>query len=175
MAVEQAALSTTDPVVRFAVLVHDLGKGTTPKDSLPRHVGHEKRSVELIDDLAARLRVPKRYLGLARSVARFHGVALRAAELRPGKLLELLTEIGALRNARTLEDFITACEADVRGRTGLEQAPYPQADILRRALRAAYAVTAEAVADRSLEGKAFGETLAALRIDAIRNELQRSP
>ncbi|HEY5665377.1 MAG TPA: multifunctional CCA addition/repair protein [Gammaproteobacteria bacterium] len=173
MAVEQAALSTPDPVVRFAVLVHDLGKGTTPRDTLPRHVGHEKRSVGLIDDLAARLRVPKRYLGLARSVARFHGVALRAAELRPGTLLELLTEIGALRDAGTLEDFITACEADVRGRTGLEQAPYPQADILRRALTAASAVTAEAVGDRSLEGKAFGDALAALRIDAIRIELQR--
>ncbi|MGD8340668.1 MAG: multifunctional CCA addition/repair protein, partial [Gammaproteobacteria bacterium] len=173
MSLEQAAVATPDPVVRFAVLVHDLGKGTTPKDILPRHIGHEKRSVELIDELAGRLRVPKRYLGLARSVARFHGVAQRAAELRPGKLLELVTEIGALRDASLLEDFIAACEADIRGRTGLEQAPYPQGDILRRALRAASGVTAADVSDPSLEGKAFGDAIAQLRIEAIRNEVQR--
>jgi tRNA nucleotidyltransferase (CCA-adding enzyme) len=175
MALEQAAKSSPDPVVRFAVLVHDLGKGTTPAENLPRHIGHEKRSVELIGILAARLRVPKRYLGLARSVARFHGVAQRAAELRPGKMLELLTEIGALRDASLLDNFIAACEADLRGRTGLEQAPYPQAELLRRALDAASSVKAGAVTDRSLDGRAFGEALAQLRIAAIRKALERTP
>ena len=175
MALEQAAKSSPDPVVRFAVLVHDLGKGTTPAEILPRHFGHEKRSVELIDVLAARLRVPKRYLGLARSVARFHGVAQRAAELRPGTTLELLTEIGALRDASLLDNFIAACEADLRGRTGLEQAPYPQGELLRRALEAASSVKAAAVADQTLDGRAFGEALANLRIEAIRQELGRTP
>lgn len=168
LALAQAARSSEDPVVRFAVLVHDLGKGTTPAAVLPRHVGHERRSVALIDSFGTRLRVPKRYLALARSVARFHGLAHRAAELRPTTLLELLTAIGALRNAAVLEDFITACEADLRGRTGLEHAPYPQGDRLRRARAAAAAVTAEDVGDRSLEGKAFGEALRTLRIAAIR-------
>jgi tRNA nucleotidyltransferase (CCA-adding enzyme) len=174
MALEQAAKSSPDPVVRFAVLVHDLGKGTTPAEILPRHFGHEKRSVELIDVVAARLRVPKRYLGLARSVARFHGVAQRAAELRPGTMLELLTEIGALRDATLLDNFIAACEADLRGRTGLEQAPYPQGELLRRALDAASSVKAATVADQTLDGRAFGEALAKLRIEAIRQELGRT-
>jgi tRNA nucleotidyltransferase (CCA-adding enzyme) len=168
MALEQAAALSDDPVVRFAVLVHDLGKGTTPAQLLPRHHGHEQRSVELIEALTARARVPKRYLGLARSVARFHGMAHRASELRPVKLLELLTAIGALRDPRVLEDFIAACTADIRGRTGLEAAPYDQAGVLRRALRAAAGVTADALADSGLEGKAFGDALARLRIDAIR-------
>jgi len=171
LALEQAALATDDPVVRFAVLVHDLGKGTTPPEMLPRHRGHEERSCELIDSMAARLRVPKRYLGLALSVARYHGQAVRAESLRAGTLLKLLTKIGALRNPQALEDFIVACEADIRGRTGLENAPYPQGDWLRRALRAASTVTAEAISSQSVEGAAFGEALKQKRIEAITLEL----
>jgi len=168
MALVQSTRITTDPIVRFAVLVHDLGKGTTPKDQLPRHVGHEQRSVELIVAMTERLRIPKRYLRLAVAVARYHGLAHRAQELRPGTLLEMLEGIGALRDPATLEDFIAACEADVRGRTGLEDSRYPQGDRLRLALRAATSVTGAAVADSSLEGEAFGARLKALRIDAIR-------
>lgn len=170
MALEQAAQARDNAVVRFAVLVHDLGKGTTPKTLLPRHVGHEQRSVELIDALGARLRVPNRFLGLARSVARYHGMAHRSEELRPKKLLELLTNIGALRDATLLEAFIAACQADMRGRTGLESAPYPQGELLRRARHAAAAVTADAVADKSIEGKALGDAIRQLRVDAIRRE-----
>jgi tRNA nucleotidyltransferase (CCA-adding enzyme) len=167
LALDQAAQSTPDPVVRFAVLVHDLGKGTTPPDILPRHIGHERRSVELIGTLCERLRVPKRYQGLAIAVARFHGVAQKAEALRPAKLLEVLTEIGALREPAVLDDFITACESDIRGRTGLEHAPYPQADRLRGALAAALAVTSADVADEIPAGKAFGDALRALRVAAI--------
>jgi tRNA nucleotidyltransferase (CCA-adding enzyme) len=177
LAVEQAAKLSDDPVVRFAVLVHDLGKGATPQEMLPRHIGHEQRSVELIAALGERLRVPKRYLSLARSVARFHGVAQKAEELRPATLLDMLTEIGALRDPAILEDFITACLADIRGRTGLEQSPYPQGDRLRRALRAAATVTSDQLADRALEGKAFGDALRSLRVAAIRRatETQAPP
>jgi tRNA nucleotidyltransferase (CCA-adding enzyme) len=174
MALAQAASLSEDPVVRFAVLVHDLGKGTTAKALLPRHAGHEQRSVELIEALGRRLRVPHRFLGLARSVARYHGIAHRSEELRPKKVLELLTEIGALRDASVLERFITACEADIRGRTGLEDSPYPQGDRLRRALDAATAVTAAAVSDPSIEGRALGDAIRRLRVDAIRGALSRS-
>lgn len=171
MALEQIAGETDDEVVRFAVLVHDLGKGTTPKALLPRHHGHEQRSVDLINELTARLRVPNRYHALARSVARFHGVAHRIEEVRPKKMLELLTAIGALRQPDTLEDFISACLADIRGRTGLEDAPYPQADLLRAALRAALNVDTSEVTDGALEGKAVGDALRKLRIRAIRDAL----
>jgi tRNA nucleotidyltransferase (CCA-adding enzyme) len=167
LALEQSAKSSDDPIVRFAVLVHDLGKGTTPEEVWPRHIGHEQRSVDLIETLCQRLRVPKRYLALARSVARFHGLAHRALELKPATLLKLLTGLGALRDAGVLEDFITACAADLRGRTGLENSPYPQGERLRLALTAAASVTAEAVGEGSLEGKAFGEALKTLRAAAI--------
>jgi tRNA nucleotidyltransferase (CCA-adding enzyme) len=175
MSLEQAARLSAKPIVRFAVLVHDLGKGTTPVEILPRHIGHERRSDELIERLGERIRIPNRFLALARSVARFHGVAHRIEEVRPAKLLELLTDIGALRDSDVLEDFIAACEADAKGRTGLENEPYPQGDYLRRALARAAAVTADSVANRSLEGKAFGDALKALRVDAIRQEIQRPP
>jgi tRNA nucleotidyltransferase (CCA-adding enzyme) len=175
LALEQAALLSDDPVVRFAVLVHDLGKGTTPKDILPRHIGHEERSVELIAALGERLRVPKRYLTLATAVARFHGLAHKVRELRPATLLKLLTAIGALREASALENFITACAADAKGRTGLEDRPYDQGDRLRLALAAAAAVTGADVADRSLAGKDFGDALAELRIGAIRQATETQP
>jgi tRNA nucleotidyltransferase (CCA-adding enzyme) len=169
LALDQATSLTDDPVIRFAVLVHDLGKGTTPAELLPRHHGHEQRSVALIETLVERLRIPKRYLNLAKSVARFHGLAHRAEELRPRKLLELLTELGALRDASMLDAFITACTADRRGRTGHEHDPYPQGEHLRRALTAALSVTSDAVGDPSLEGRAFGDALNRLRIAAIRD------
>jgi len=175
LALAQAARLSPDPVVRFAVLVHDLGKGTTPKEMLPRHHGHEQRSVRLIEALGERLRVPKRYLALAHSVAEFHGIAHRAAELRPETMLKLLTAIGALRNPAVLEDFVTACVADLRGRTGLEASPYPQGDRLRLALTAATAIRADDLPDKTLEGKAIGAALAARRVAAIREATGAGP
>lgn len=175
LSLEQSARLSDDPVVHFAVLVHDLGKGTTPRELLPRHIGHEERSVDLIAAFAERLRVPNRYRSLARDVARYHGSAHRALELRPVKLLEMLTAIGALRDAGRLESFISACEADIRGRTGLEDRPYPQGDRLRRALDAARGITADAVTDTSLDGEAFGQALAALRVEAIRAAIAAQP
>ncbi len=168
LALSQAATLSADPVVRFAVLVHDLGKGTTPKEMLPRHHGHEQRSVRLITALGERLRVPKRYLALAHAVAEFHGIAHRAAELRPETMLKLLTAIGAMRHPPVLDDFIAACLADLRGRTGLEASPYPQGDRLRLALDAATAIKAGDLADKSLEGAAIGAALASRRVAAIR-------
>jgi tRNA nucleotidyltransferase (CCA-adding enzyme) len=175
LALSQAATLSADPVVRFAVLVHDLGKGTTPRELLPRHYGHEQRSVKLIGALGERLRIPKRYLALARAVARYHGVAHRAQELRPDTILRLLTAIGALRDPAVLDDFITACLADLRGRTGLEASLYPQGERLRRARAAAAGVRAEDLTDKSLAGKAIGTALASLRIDAIRKATATQP
>ncbi len=132
--------------VRFAALTHDLGKGTTPKEILPRHIGHEQRSVELVKVLCRRLRVPNDCRDLAVVVAGLHGKAYRAFEMRPATVLQLLHDADALRQPQRFEDFLRACECDLRGRTGLEDTAFPEADYLRAALTAALAVDAGSIA-----------------------------
>jgi tRNA nucleotidyltransferase (CCA-adding enzyme) len=140
MVLEQAARLSSDPRVRFAALMHDLGKGTTPPSDWPRHPGHEARSVELLADLGARLRVPRDYQELAALVARYHGHCHRMDELRDATVLDLLEGIDAFRRPARMEQFVLACEADARGRTGFELRPYPQATALRACAAAAAAV-----------------------------------
>jgi len=155
-----AAKLTPAPTVRFAVLTHDLGKGTTPKALLPAHHGHERRSEELLDALCARLPVPNRFRDLALHVARHHGTVHRAAELKPRTVLEVITAVDALRQPERFEEFLLACEADMRGRKGLEERPYTQGDIFRTALRAARSVDATRIREeRNVEGEALGKAL----------------
>jgi tRNA nucleotidyltransferase (CCA-adding enzyme) len=159
--------------VIFAVLTHDLGKATTPTDLLPRHHGHEERSARLLDDLCSRLPVPRTYRDLALHVARYHGLAHRAHELRPSTVLTLITSIDGLRKPQRFESFLVACEADARGRKGLEENDYPQRERLCAALAAALAVDAGALRrERGLEGLALGEALKEQRIRAIRDVLK---
>lgn len=153
--------------VRFAVLCHDLGKGTTPTDLLPRHHGHEERGAKLVSRLCDRLRIPNDCRELALAVARYHGVALRAAELRPETMLRLLTDIGALRSPQRLGAFIQACECDHRGRLGFENNDYPSRAILETALAAVRSVDAAALAQNTPPG-AMAEAMRAARIAAIR-------
>jgi tRNA nucleotidyltransferase (CCA-adding enzyme) len=175
MALRVAVRLSDDPVVRFAVLVHDLGKGTTDPAIWPKHIGHERRSVELLRGLFERLPVPRAFQRLALDVAAHHGLAHRAAELRPATILELLTAVDAFRKASRLEGFLAACEADARGRLGLEERPYPQAQRLRRALEAAQRVRADTLPERAaLRGPAIGEALRQARIAAIRDALEAS-
>jgi len=166
MALEQSERLTVSPEVRFAVLTHDLGKGTTPAASLPRHRGHEDRSVDLIEGLCARLPVPRRFRELAEIVARYHGLTHRAEELKPGTALRLLERTDALRRGDRFEDFLLACEADARGRTGLEDQPYPQGDLLRGALTAARQAQ-PATRDNGLTGSELGEAIRAARLAAV--------
>ena len=126
MVLEQAALLSEDPKVRFAALVHDLGKGTTPPAHWPGHRGHEERSVALIETVAERLRLPAEYRELALIVARFHGNVHRAFELRPKTLLEFMERADAFRRGARFHQALLACEADARGRAGMENKPYPQ-------------------------------------------------
>lgn len=168
MALRVAAGLSKDPTVRFAVLTHDLGKGTTPKEILPHHHGHEERSVELLEALCERLPVPRAYRDLARPVARYHGLVHRAAELRPATVMGLIEGADGLRRPERFEAFLLACEADARGRKGLEDRPYPQADKLRAALAAVQAVDVGGLRAQGLEGAALGEALRSARIDAIR-------
>jgi tRNA nucleotidyltransferase (CCA-adding enzyme) len=155
------------PEARFAVLTHDLGKGTTPREYWPAHHGHEERSVTLLKRLCARLKVPTACRELAEIVARYHGLCHRAAELKPATVLKLLEGCDALRRPERFTQFLGACEADMKGRDGLENAPYPQAALLRRALDAAAGVVPGPLLESGLSGEALGEKLRELRIAAI--------
>lgn len=140
MVLDQAAALSPEPAVRFAALVHDLGKGATPRAEWPGHRGHEERSVKLVGALADRLRIPNAFRELAVAVARYHGLVHRALELRPDTVLDVLEKVDAFRRPGRFADLLLACEADARGRTGLENRPYPQRAWLQSARDAAAAV-----------------------------------
>jgi tRNA nucleotidyltransferase (CCA-adding enzyme) len=148
MVLDQAEALSTDVEVRFAALAHDLGKGNTPTYRLPSHPGHEKRGCKLIRAISERLPVPRACRDLALLVSEFHTHCHRALELRAKTLLKVLEATDAFRRPGRFEQFLLTCEADARGRTGLEDRPYPQADYLRGALAAAAAVDAAAIAKR---------------------------
>ena len=172
LVVDLAARLSADPRVRFAALMHDVGKGTTPKDELPRHAGHEARGAKLIEKFCERLRAPNEYRDLAVLVARHHLLCHRLFELRPGTVLDLLESLDAFRRPERVALFAIACEADARGRTGLEDNPYPQRERLLRALDAARAVDAAAIAAvagrAEKAGEAIGARIREARIQAMR-------
>ncbi len=159
MALQQAVAMQCDTETRFAVLLHDLGKGTTPADVLPRHIGHEARGADLVKAACARLSAPVRYRELALAVCKFHTLCHQAKTLRGKTLLKLLSGTDALRRPERFEQFLQACEADARGRLGLEDRDYPQAQYLRQALHIVQGVKAAQFADQALSGKALGEAL----------------
>lgn len=144
--VDWAARQGMSLPVRFAALTHDLGKGVTPPEQWPRHIGHEARSVELVLALSDRIRVPADCRDLAVAVAREHGNVHRALELRPATLVELLERVDAFRRPDRFEAFLQACECDFRGRPGYEDKPFPPPAYLRQALDAAQAIDAAEVA-----------------------------
>ena len=172
LCLREAAKRSFSTEVRFAVLVHDLGKGTTPKTELPRHVGHEQRSVDLVVALCQRLAVPNRFRDLAVAVARNHGLCHRALELRPVTILSLLESLDAFRRGERVTEFLDACEADARGRTGLEERAYPQRDLVFSAWQAALALDTRVVAGPGgpgdgLSGQALGEAIRNARLAAV--------
>ena len=162
-----AKLAPGNDLVGFCALTHDLGKALTPADVLPRHLMHEHNGVKPLQKLAARLKVPTEYAALAESVCRDHLNAHRAFELKPATILKLLTSLDALRRPERLEVFLTACEADKRGRLGHENDTYPQAAYLRDARTAAAGVTAAEFVARGLSGPAIGEAMERARCAAI--------
>ncbi|ADC72945.1 polynucleotide adenylyltransferase/metal dependent phosphohydrolase [Thioalkalivibrio sp. K90mix] len=175
MVLDQATRLSESPEVRFAALVHDLGKGNTDPDILPSHHGHEERGVLLIRALAERLRIPNRYRDLAVRVSRYHGLVHRVFELRPKTVMKLVDGLDALRRPENVEPFLLAVEADFRGRTGWEDKPYPQADAVRRAVAAAQGVQPQALMAEGYKGKALGEALDRERIRAIAEALDEHP
>jgi tRNA nucleotidyltransferase (CCA-adding enzyme) len=167
LVLQQSARLSNDPKVRFAALVHDLGKGITPKAEWPKHVDHEEKGVPLVEELCQRLRVPNDYRDLAILVTRYHLHYHRAAEMEDATFLETLMGLDAFRRPQRFEEFLLACEADSRGRPGYEEQQFDQPTIFRQAFAAAAAIDAGALAQQGLKGDAIAEELAHLRLAAI--------
>jgi tRNA nucleotidyltransferase (CCA-adding enzyme) len=166
--VEVAAELSVETSVRFAALLHDVGKGLTPRSEWPSHTGHEESGARLVERICDRLRVPNEHRELAVLVARHHARAHRAAEARPGTLLELLERTDAFRRPERFERFLLACEADARGRgPELRARPYAPGALLRRALAAAAAVRLEPETFARDAGPVIAERMRARRIEAI--------
>ncbi len=172
LVLEQAARLSPEPMVRFAALVHDVGKGLTPPELWPKHPDHEARGVPLVEDICARYKVPKAFRDLAVLVTRYHLHYHRAAELAPGELLDLFEALDAFRRPERFERFLLACEADSRGRPGYENADFEQPDLLRATLAAAARIHGGDLAREGLKGKAVAEELRRRREAAIRAALQ---
>jgi len=171
MVVDYAAQQNFTLPVRFAALMHDLGKGTTPKEILPRHIGHEERGVHLVKDLCKRLRVPNDCKELALIVTKFHGKLYQSLDMRPSTLLEFLTQLDAIRQPARFKEFLLACEADSRGRAGFEQCPTPAADLMLKVLDAALSVDAGAVASAHTEVEKIKAAIFEARVSAIKRVL----
>jgi tRNA nucleotidyltransferase (CCA-adding enzyme) len=153
--------------VRFAVLAHDLGKGTTPPDQWPKHVMHESRGLPLVDGLCSRLKVPVAFRELARMNCKHHTNVHRALQLRASTVLELLEECDAFRRPERFSELLLACQCDAQGRTGLEESPYPQRDYLEAARSAAAAVQLPEQQRAGLNGPAIAQRLKQLRLAAL--------
>lgn len=171
MVLDMAAQLQASLPVRFACLGHDLGKGTTAVELLPRHIGHEERGARLLKGLCARLRVPTECRELAEVVAREHGNIHRSAEFGAAALVRLLERCDAFRKPQRFDEILLACECDARGRLGLENAAYPQRQRLAQALRAAQAVVTASIAEAAqaagLSGPKIGDRIHAARVQAL--------
>jgi tRNA nucleotidyltransferase (CCA-adding enzyme) len=168
MVVDMAArIAPGNDLVGFCALTHDLGKALTPAEVLPRHIGHEQAGVAPLHALATRLKVPTEHAALAEAVCREHLNAHRVFELRPATVLRLLSALDALRRPERLDIFLTACEADKRGRLGHQEDAYPQADYLRAACAAAAAVTAASFVAQGMQGPQIGAAMENARVQAV--------
>ena len=178
MVLQMAARLGASLPVRWACLMHDLGKGTTPTDVLPRHIGHEQRSSKLLRTVGQRLRVPTDCTELADVVAREHGNIHRSGDLNAAALVRLLERCDAFRKPARFADALLACECDARGRLGMEEDAYPQRPHLLAALAAAQGVdtasVAQAAVDRGARGDAIGKAVATARAQAVQAWLNQA-
>ena len=170
MVLQQACLLSDDPLVRFAALTHDLGKGTTEKDILPHHYDHEERGVNLVKELCDRYKVPNQYRELAVITSRYHTHVHRAFEVKPKTLLKVLNATDAFRKPERFFQFITACIADSHGRPGYEDYNYQQAPFFKRVRETAAAVDVQAIIKDGYENENIKEELHKRRLRAIKIE-----
>ena len=167
MVLEQACKISNEPMVRFAALMHDLGKAKTPSSGWPRHIGHEKLGVSVIKELCLRLRIPSKFRELACIVSEFHLKMHCLNELKNSTILKLLESTGSLRNEQRALHFVLCCEADAKGRTGFENREYPQKELFFDYLKAANSVNSQAIAKQYDNGLAIKEAISRERIKAI--------
>jgi len=167
LCLEQAALLSPCPEVRFAALVHDLGKGLSPEANWPQHHGHETLGLPVLEKLCVRLRVPNSFKTLALQVMQYHTHSHRAFELRASTLTDMLAALGAFKPSNKFSEFLLACEADAKGRTGFEHVTYPQARLLSGSAQAGAAVNTESILNGELKGVHIGEAIRQSRIKAI--------
>jgi len=168
MSLNQSVRLSDDTMVRFATLVHDLGKATTPENELPHHHGHEARGAKIIDKLCKRYRIPNKYRELAISVSKFHLDCHRIQEMKPKTVLKKLEKLDAFRRPDRFQQFLIACKADARGRATFEDRDYPQEEYFMAALNAANEVDSKSLQDQGFEGKALGEEIKNQRIENIK-------
>jgi tRNA nucleotidyltransferase (CCA-adding enzyme) len=201
MVLDMSARLDCNLPIRYACLCHDFGKGTTPADVLPRHIGHEDRSVKLLREVSARLRVPTECKELAEVVAREHGNIHRCGEFSAAAIVRLLERCDAFRKPARFAEVLLACECDARGRLGFAEAVYPQRQRLLQSLQAAQTVTSEIAINniaaqalntpvrsentskneikdesekaKTISGKQIGELMHAARVKAVETELQK--
>ena len=171
MALNQSVQLSPDPIVRFSVLVHDLGKATTPKEQLPNHDGHETRGINIIDSFCERYKIPNKYHDLAACVSEFHIDCHQIQEMEPKEILERLEKLDAFRRPERFKKFLIACESDSRGRAGFEEKEFPQAKYFLNALEISRGVNVDLLANKSLKGKELGEALRKERIKILEEAL----
>ena len=169
MALEQASSLTGNPEVRLAAVLHDLGKALTPRQFWPRHHGHEKIGLTALDKFCERLRVPKTFKTLSAHVMEYHIHCHNVLDLRADTLTDMLYALGAFKPDSRVEEFILACEADARGRTGFENRSYPQADFIRLLLKHIETIDTVSIVHSNLQGAEIGAAIRQLRISAVKN------
>jgi len=170
MALQKSAELGHDNEIRFAVLMHDLGKATTPVSILPSHHGHETRGKKLVKAFCEHWRVPRAHTELALITTEFHTLVHRALELKPSTLLKLFVSADSMRKPERFQKMLDACLADVRGRKGLADEAYPQADFLARLALKLRQLDLTEIQQQGLTGKAMGQAIQAARLDLIRQE-----
>ncbi|MSP85983.1 MAG: multifunctional CCA addition/repair protein [Methylotenera sp.] len=171
LAIDYAARQNYALAVRFATLMHDLGKGVTPAELLPQHTGHEARGIHLVKEVCKRLRVPNYCKELAQIVSKFHGKLHQVLQMKPSTLLSFIVELDAIRQPERFKDFLRACESDLRGRTGLENHATPAAELMLKVLAAAMNVDAGAVASAYDEPEKIKAAVYEARLDAVKKTL----
>ena len=172
MALDQSALRENPLPVRFAVLLHDLGKGLTPTSDLPRHPGHEARGIRRVEEVCAYLKAPSECRDLALLMVRYHGDIRRGPELRAATLVKLLENADALRRPQRFEQLLEACVCDYHGRLGWEDKPTPANDVFLRALDAIRSIDAAAIAKACADPAHIPERMHVARVAAVKHALR---